>query len=159
MNTEIEQLKVNKTINYIDNKLKKFIGKNSAINKNLNINFLTLVLRSYTIDYLRTSTFFDKTINLNIEFLNQYINLNLMEKIKNFASAEALIFSINNLNKLSQEINKDNQNNYYEIDNILLQIEIVTNKELLSVDSNLNNLQTKVDYYLDALPEVIKAQN
>lgn len=101
----------------------------------------------------------DKTINLNIEFLNQYINYNLIEKIKNFASAEALILSINNINKLSQEINKDNQKNYYENDNILLQIKIITNKELLSVDSSLNNLQTKIDYYLDNLPKVIKTQN
>lgn len=101
----------------------------------------------------------DKTINLNIEFLNQYINYNLIEKIKNFTSAEALILSINNINKLSQEINKDNQKNYYENDNILLQIKIITNKELLSVDSSLNNLQTKIDYYLDNLPKVIKTQN
>lgn len=57
MNTETEHLKVNKTINYIDNKLKKLIDKESAINKNLNINFLTLVLRSYTIGYLRINIY------------------------------------------------------------------------------------------------------
>lgn len=149
-------LKIKTTIiPHIDNLIRNQLTP--TLPDNINSKLLFLTLRCYAIQILRIDSILesDSINNPNdLKYFDDYINNHLLIAIKNFADPRAIIRSIAMIDKLQKASNEEPSDNLYKL---LIDLEIITDKEILTQESDLIQLQQDLNQILDTLPTLIKS--
>lgn len=149
-------LKIKTTIiPHIDNLIRKQLKP--TLPDDINSKLLFLTLRCYAIQILRIDSILesDSINNPNdLKYFDDYINNHLLIAIKNFADPRAIIRSITIIDKLQKASNEEPSDNLYKL---LIDLEIITDKEILTQESDLIQLQQDLNQILDTLPTLIKS--
>lgn len=149
-------LKIKTTIiPHIDHLIRKQLTP--TLPDNINSKLLFLTLRCYAIQILRIDSILesDSINNPNdLKYFDDYINNHLLIAIKNFADPRAIIRSITTIDKLQKASKEEPSDNLYKL---LIDLEIITDKEILTQESDLIQLQQDINQILDTLPTLIKS--
>lgn len=149
-------LKIKTTIiSHIDNLIRNQLTPTlpDAINNKL----LFLTLRCYTVQILRIDNILESdSINdpHDLKYFDDHINNHLLIEIKNFADPRTIIRSITTIDKLQKASNEEPSDNLYKL---LIDLEIITDKEILTQESDLIQLQQDINQILDTLPTLFKS--
>lgn len=149
-------LKIKNTIiPHVDNLIRKQLTP--TLPDTINSKLLFLTLRSYVIQILRIDSIIESdSINdpHDLKYFDDYINNHLLIAIKNFADPRAIIRSITMIDKLQKASNEEPSDNLYKL---LIDLEIINDKEILTQESDLIQLQQDLNQILDTLPTLIKS--
>lgn len=149
-------LKIKTTIiPHIDNLIRNQLTP--TLPDDINSKLLFLTLRCYAIQILRIDSIIESDSIIDphdLRYFDDYINNHLLIAIKNFADPRTIIRSITMIDKLQKASNEEPSDNLYKL---LIDLEIINDKEILAQESDLIQLQQDLNQILDTLPTLLKS--
>lgn len=142
-------------IPHLDNLIRKQLTP--TLPDDINSKLLFITLRCYTIQILRIDSIIESDSTNDphdLKYFDDHINNHLLITIKNFADPQTIIRSITTINKLQKASNEEPSNSLYKL---LIDLEIITDKEILTQESDLIQLQQDLNQILDTLPTLLKS--